>query len=127
MIMRTTFTFDNNNHAQSDILSKQLPHTITVGTPVTTTSPYETELGTLPVGAKGFVKYIDETTGEVGILMEGLEPALIHWGNVLVLEPFHTEDLLAVLSFERKRGAGERRLWTYTGIAAGHLVALLQF
>jgi hypothetical protein len=46
---------------------------------------------------------------------------------MLVLEPFHTEDLLAVLSFERKQGAGERRLWTYTGIAAGHLVALFQF
>jgi hypothetical protein len=124
MIMRTTFNIDNNNHAQSDIASKQSPHAITVGTPVTTTAPYETEVGVLPMGAKGFVKYIDETTGEVGILMEGLEPALLHWDNMLVIMPFDTEDLLAVLSFERKQGAGERRLLTYTGIAASWLVGI---
>lgn len=91
-----------------------------------TVLPYATELGVLPVGAKGFVKYIRETTGEVGILMEGMEPALIHWDNLIIIMPYDTEDLLAVLTFERKQGAGERRLLTYTGIAAGYLVALLQ-
>lgn len=124
--MRTTFVVDDNNHAQSDIRAKGQPHTIAVGTPVVTVLPYATELGVLPVGAKGFVKYIRETTGEVGILMEGMEPALIHWDNLIIIMPYDTEDLLAVLTFERKQGAGERRLLTYTGIAAGYLVALLQ-
>jgi hypothetical protein len=124
--MRTTFTLDAENHAQSDVHSKQTPHSITVGTPVVTTAPYATECGILPKGAKGFVIYIRETTGEVGILMEGLEPALLHWENWLTIMPYDTEDLLAVLEFKRKPGAVERRLLTYTGIAAAMLFALFQ-
>lgn len=111
--MRTTFNLDNNNHAQSAIAPKKLAHTIKVGTPVTTTAPYQTERGTLPAGARGFVKYIDEDRGELGILMEGMEPALIHWDNMIVLVPYDTDDMLAVLAFERTPRAGERRLLTY--------------
>jgi hypothetical protein len=121
--MKPTFTLDHNHQAQSAIQSKQLANVITVGTPVITTAPYETELGVLPAGAKGFVKYCDETTGEVGILMEGMEPALLHWKNMLVLMPFDTDDLLAVLSFGRPKGAVERRLLTYAGIAASYIAA----
>jgi hypothetical protein len=123
--MRTTFIIDDNNHAQSDIRSKQAPHTIAVGTPVVTSAPYETERGILPAGAKGFVIYVDETSGELGILMEGLEPALVHWDNKLVLMPYDTEDLLAVLEFKKARGALWRRANTYWRIAACWLVSVL--
>jgi hypothetical protein len=122
--MRTTFIVDDNNRAQSDIRSKGVPHTIAVGTPVVTAAPYETERGTLAAGAKGFVKYIDETSGEVGILMEGLEPALVHWDNTLIIVPYDTEDLLAVLRFLRVQDAAERRWRTYRRLVATHLVSL---
>lgn len=122
--MKPTFTLDHDHHAQSAIQSKLLPGAITVGTTVITTAPYETELGVLPAGSKGFVKYCDETTGEVGILMEGMEPALLHWKNMLVLMPFDTDDMLAVLEFGRPRSATERRLLTYWGIAATYLAAI---
>jgi hypothetical protein len=122
--MRTTFVIDDKNHAQSDIASKLLPHAIAVGTPVVVTASYVTERGILPAGAKGFVIYISETTGEVGILMEGMEPALIHWDNMLIIMPFDTEDLLAVLEFKRIPGACERRLSTYARMAATTLWAL---
>lgn len=121
--MRTTFIIDDNNHAQSDIRSKQLPHTIAVGTPVVVIEPYVTERGVLPAGAKGFVIYIDETTGAVGILMEGLEPALLHWDNTLIIMPYDTEDLLAVLAFKRIPGASARRLATYARMVAAALLA----
>jgi hypothetical protein len=124
--MKPTFTLDSNSRAQSDVKSKVLAHDITVGTPVITTAPYVTERGVLPTASKGFVKYIDETTSEVGILMEGMEPALVHWDNMLVLVPYDTEDLLAVLEFQRAKGATERRLLTYAGIAAAYLFALFQ-
>jgi hypothetical protein len=122
--MRTTFIIDDNNHAQSDIRSKQAPHTIAVGTPVVTSAPYETERGILPAGAKGFVIYVDETSGELGILMEGLEPALVHWDNTLIIVPYDTEDLLAVLRFLRVQDAAERRWRTYRRLVATHLVSL---
>jgi hypothetical protein len=124
--MRITFQLDENGQAQSAIRSKQLPHDIKVGDPVITTAPYETEKGLLPEGAKGFVKYIDETTGEWGVLMEGLEPALVHWDNMLVLVPYDTDDLLAVLSFPRAKGPTERRLLTYSAIAATYISAFFQ-
>jgi hypothetical protein len=122
--MRTTFVVDDNNHAQSDIRSKGTPHTIKVGTPVITTAPYETERGILPEGSKGFVIYVEETSGEVGILMEGLEPSLHHWDNKLKLMPYDTEDLLAVLRFLRVQDAAERRLRTYRRLVAAHLLGL---
>jgi hypothetical protein len=123
--MRVTFTLDNNNHAQSELRSKMAPHTITVGTPVLVTCPYQTERGVLHAGAKGFVMYVDETTGEVGILMEGIEPALVHWDNMLVIMPYDTEDLLACLEFKRALGAVERRVSTYWRMLAASVVAFL--
>lgn len=89
-----------------------------------TAAPYTTELGVLPAGSKGFVNYIRETTGEVGILMEGMEPALVHWDNMLIIMPYDTEDLVEVLEFKRIPYAGERRLSTYVGIAAAAVASL---
>lgn len=89
-----------------------------------TAAPYTTELGVLPAGSKGFVNYIRETTGEVGILMEGMEPALAHWDNMLIIMPYDTEDLVAVLEFKRIPYAWGRRLSTYVGIAAAAVTSL---
>ncbi|MHC2284405.1 hypothetical protein [Bradyrhizobium barranii] len=122
--MRTTFVIDAYNRAQSDIQEIDQPHRIAVGTPVVTAAPYTTELGVLPAGSKGFVNYIRETTGEVGILMEGMEPALVHWDNMLIIMPYDTEDLVEVLEFKRIPYAGERRLSTYVGIAAAAVTSL---
>lgn len=121
--MRTTFVL-NNNHAQSDIRPKALPHAIAVGTPVLLTAPYKTPLGVVPKGAKGFVSFIDDDLGAVWILMEGQEPALIHWDNTLVVLPFDTEDLLAVLEFKRAPSALRRRATTYLRLLASSLIAV---
>jgi hypothetical protein len=122
--MRTTFILDDNNHAQSDERAKGLPHQIEVGMPVAFTGPYKTSAGEVPVGAKGFVSFIDEDLGAVWILMEGIEPALVHWDNMLVLMPYNTEDLLAVLEFKKAPSALHRRVSTYLRLLAASLICV---
>lgn len=122
--MRTTFALDDDNHAQSSIRSKGLPHDIKIGTPVILTGPYRTAQGEVPEGAKGFVSFVDEDMGAIWILMEGQEPALIYWDNTLVLVPFDTEDLLAVVAFKRRPSALRRRVHTYLRSLAASILGM---
>lgn len=111
--MRTTFVSDYYNS-----------NLIAVGTPVVTTAPYTTELGVLPAGSKGFVSYVRDDTGETGILMEGMAPALVHWDNMLIIMPYGTEDLVDVLEFKRAVCGRERRISTYVGMAVAAATSL---
>lgn len=120
--MRATFILNDNNHAQSDIRPKGSPHTIAVGTPIVLTAPYRTEVGVVRAGAKGFVSSVDETSGAVWILMEGLEPALSHLDNEICLMPYDTEDLLSLIEFKRVPAVLWRRLGDYLRMAASFLV-----
>jgi hypothetical protein len=92
--------------------------------PVALTGPYKTGVGELPAGAKGFVSFIDADLGTVWILMEGIEPALVHWDNMLVVVPYDTEDLLAVLAFKPAPSALRRRAATYLRLLAASLIGV---
>lgn len=120
--MRATFVLDHNNHAQSAIRPKGAPHTIAVGTPVVLSGPYRTPYGTVRAGAQGFVSDIEETSGAHWILMEGWEPALVPWDNKLLLMPYDTEDLLALIEFKRAPSALARRLGDYLRLVASSLI-----
>jgi hypothetical protein len=111
--MKPTFTLDVNRRAQSDIRRKLEPHTITVGTPIVLSAPYRTGLGVVPAGAKGFVSSVDETNGDVWILMEGIEPALALWDNEILLRPYDTEDVLPIIEFQPVPSVARRRLGDY--------------
>lgn len=95
--MRTTFVITSSKELVSAVRPRLEPHALTIGTQVVLRHPYLTEYGIVPQGAKGFIEYIDEASGRVEVLMEGMEPALFHWGNTLVLSPFTCEDLLACI------------------------------
>jgi hypothetical protein len=95
--MRATFKITANHELVSAVRSKGEPHTLTVGMRVWLVSPYETEHGTIPAGCKGFVEHVDEYDGTTWVLMEGMEPALFHWDNRLVLSPYTCEDLVACI------------------------------
>lgn len=72
---------------------------ITVGTMLATTREVDLDYeGVLPAGSKGWVEYIDPENGEIEVLLEGapLSPQG-HWGNLMVLKPFHTEDIITAL------------------------------
>lgn len=116
--MRVTFTLDKNNHAQSEIRSKGAAHAIAVGTPVTLSANFRTPYGVVLKGAKGFVNSVDEDNGALWILMEGLEPALSLWDNMLLLMPYDTEELLAVVEFKPVPTVASRRLGDYLRLAA---------
>jgi hypothetical protein len=122
--MRATFIVNEDNHAQSDIRPKGAPHVIAVGTPVALSAAYRTPYGIVPKGAKGFVSAVDEDNGSVWILMEGLEPALALWDNMLLLMPYDTEELLAVVEFKRAPPVLWRRLGDYLRLAAATFFVL---
>lgn len=97
--MRATFILADDKHIQSAIRRRGEPHALSVGWWVILATDYRTPYGWITAGAKGFVDFVDERDGTLWILIEGMEPALLHWENKLVLVPFDTEDLLDVLEF----------------------------
>jgi hypothetical protein len=95
--MRTTFNISSSLELVSAVRPKGQPHALTVGTKLVLVHPYETEYGQVPAGAKALVEMVDDYDGTVWLLMEGIEPALFHWDNRLVLSPFTCEDLVACI------------------------------
>jgi hypothetical protein len=95
--MRNTFTLNDTNHLQSAIRRRKEPHVLTVGSKLVLRAGYRTPHGMVPAGAVGFVDHVDEESGAVWILMEGIEPALFHWDNTLIIVPYDTEDLVDCL------------------------------
>jgi hypothetical protein len=91
--MRTTFVLTETKSLQSAIRPRVEPHAISAGTKVVLTAPFETPYGAVPAGAKGFVESVDAEDGTLWVLMEGMEPALVRWDNMLVLSPFTCEEL----------------------------------
>lgn len=120
--MKPTFTLDDNRHAQSALRRKLEPHTIVVGTPIVLSAPYRTGLGTVKAGAKGFVSSVDETNGDIWILMEGMEPALALWDNEILLRPYDTEDVLPIIEFLPVPSVTRRRLGDYWRLVASFLL-----
>lgn len=102
--MRTTFRKTADGELVSAIRSRGEAHDLTVGMPVLFTRPYATQYGVIPSGAKGFIDYVDDS-GLVEVLMEGIEPALVHWNNTLVLVPFTCEDLSVCLRLPQRTNA----------------------
>jgi hypothetical protein len=100
-MMRPTFELDISGQPSSIIGQIHVPHAITKGMRFELTKDYWTPYGLVNAGAKGFVEMVDEDEGTVWVLMEGMEPALIHWDNRMVLSPFNTDDTLDGLAFGR--------------------------
>jgi hypothetical protein len=95
--MRTTFVITPTHELVSAVRSQQEPHALTVGTRIVLATAYVTEYGAVPAGAKGFVEYVDDYSGTIEVLMEGIEPALFHWHNTMVMTPFTCEDIVACI------------------------------
>lgn len=95
--MRPSFLLSADLRPVSALVRKADADAIPIGTSVTVVTPYTTPYGEIAAGTKGFVEYVDPESGLMEILMEGIEPALLHWGNLLILVPFDTDDLAACL------------------------------
>ena len=95
--MRPSFLLNTELRPVSCYLPKAMDGALTVGTEVKLTCDFETDYGVIPYGTKGFVEFAEPTSGIVTLLMEGLEPALLHWQNRLMLVPFDTDDLAVCL------------------------------
>jgi hypothetical protein len=91
--MRPAYLFDAELKPVSCLIPKSIPGAFVPGMEIKLTRSYNTEFGEIPLGTKGFVEYVDDETGLVEVLMEGIWPALMHWYNKLILVPFDTEDL----------------------------------
>jgi hypothetical protein len=68
-----------------------------VGIKLVFVRPFVTDYGVVPAGTKGIVEFVAEEDGTTWVLIEGIEPALFHWDNRVVLAPFSCEELLACL------------------------------
>jgi hypothetical protein len=101
--MRPAIILNAQNKAVSVLVSWFEISALSVGTKVELVKDFETPYGKISAGTKGFVDYVDPETGTIWLLMEGIEPALIHWDNMLVLMPFDTEDILDCLVFTPTR------------------------
>ncbi|MGY3589385.1 hypothetical protein [Bradyrhizobium sp. USDA 4350] len=95
--MRTTFALDLNMRPVSVNAPKTQPHIFAVGDVLYLTASFATEYGIVPEGTKLFVNHVADDDGTTWLLAEGMEPALIHWDNMLVIAPYDTEDLLLCL------------------------------
>ncbi|MBW7970938.1 hypothetical protein [Bradyrhizobium sp. BR 10289] len=95
--MRPTFALNCDLQPVSVIVSQDTPNALRIGTSILFVKPHLNEFGEIPAGAKGFVEFIDNVTGLHEILMEGAEPALLPWGNKIVLSPFESDDLASCL------------------------------
>jgi hypothetical protein len=109
--MRPTFIVLSNGELVSAIRKKGEQHALRVGLRLELAYPYETDYGIVPAGARGLIKAVDEEDGTVWILMEGMEPALFHWDNMLVISPHQTDDLVACirLSIDKRLPREEHR------------------
>lgn len=95
--MRTTFLITPSRELVSAIRTKGEVHALTVGTKVVFVRPFATDNGIVPAGTKGIVEFVAEEDGTTWVLIEGIEPALFHWDNRVVLAPFSCEELVSCL------------------------------
>lgn len=93
--MRPTFVVLTNGELVSAICRKGEQHALRAGLRLELAYTFDTEYGTVGAGARFVVLKVDEADGTTWLLAEGIEPALFHWDNMLVISPFETEDLLA--------------------------------
>jgi hypothetical protein len=108
--MRPTFVILSNGELVSAIRKKGEQHALRIGLRLELAYSYETDYGTVPAGARGVVKAVDEDDGTTWILMEGIEPALFHWDNMLVISPHQTEELLTCIRLSIDKRLSEEEL-----------------
>jgi hypothetical protein len=58
---------------------------------------FENEHGRIPKGSRGYVVQRDRVLGAYWCFMEGMEPALMRWDNMLVLWAYENDDLISAL------------------------------
>lgn len=97
--MKPTFLLNTDLKPISALITKTDETGIALHKSVELVREFETPHGIIPAGAKGFVDYVDPENGTVEILMEGIEPALVHWGNIIILVPFQTDELAECIRF----------------------------
>ena len=114
--MRPTFVVTSNGELVSAINRKGDQHALRIGLRLDLAYPYRTEYGIVPAGARGVVMKVDEEDGTTWILMEGMEPALFHWDNLLVISPFETDDLVACIRLSIDKRLPEREHHTHDSI-----------
>lgn len=95
--MRPTFLLNMDMQPVSALVTKGVGDGLKLHAAIELVCEYTTDCGVIAAGSKGFVDYIDPENGTVEVLMEGIQPAVLAWGNILILVPFDTDDLLACL------------------------------
>lgn len=95
--MRPTFLLNTELKPVSALITIGEHDGVTMHTCFELVKDFETEYGKISAGTRGFVDYIDPENGTVELLMEGIEPALISWGNIMIMVPFQTDDLAECL------------------------------
>lgn len=95
--MRTTFALDLDLRLISVNAPISQPHALRAGDVFYTVEPYDTGYGDVPTGTKFFVQAVAEEDCATWLRAEGDVPALFHWDNMLVIMPYHTEDVLPCL------------------------------
>lgn len=95
--MRPTFLLNTDLQLVSALVTKGVEDGLKLHTSIELVGEYTTEYGKIDAGSRGFVDYIDPENGTVEILMEGIQPAVLAWGNMLILVPFDTDDVLPCL------------------------------
>lgn len=100
--MKPAFLLDENGGLISALVPANSPQVIKNGMHVKLSAPLDLQpYGVVSAGAKGWVETVNADDGTVEVLMEGLEPALHEWRNILVLRPFQTDDAIMDITVSR--------------------------
>lgn len=67
------------------------------GMPIVLSADFDNEHGRIPKGTRGYVIQRDRELGAYWCFMEGFEPALTRWDNMLVLWAYQNDDLIGVI------------------------------
>ncbi|WP_368508075.1 hypothetical protein [Bradyrhizobium lupini] len=95
--MRPTFYVDLDCRIQSANAPKERPHAFKPGDILWLTEAFPYQFGMIPANTRFFVQAVDDEDGSLWLIAEGDVPALFYSDNMLVLQPWGTEDILPFL------------------------------
>lgn len=75
----------------------ELMNELREGMPIVLARDFRNEHGVIPKGTKGYVASRDRQLGAYWCFMEGFEPALSRWDNMIVLWSYENEDLIGAV------------------------------
>lgn len=125
--MKRAFVRTDDGQLKSAMVPQSTPDVLRLGDRITATGLWDLGRGAqIKAGEAGTVDYLDAATGGAEVLMDTPFRGLEAWDNHVLLEPFHTEELLARLTLTPQSWV--RRVkpprWAYA-VAASVLVSVV--